>query len=1144
MSLLQALGLKATPGMLRPPSAEASATADATAPQGDCAARNAALKGRLESQLADWRRQYAKAAPAQAWLDDRIANCDGEEKAQWQAKKAELDKKAAESSRRIGQADDDIEALSDPRSTAATFNAILARQKSATTIDATTEVDHHDGEYEKKRTENKATRTTTSYADGKATSRTDESTSHIGAGSYRKTNASSKEVVTADGRRSVSDERSSTISKDGVTFDRKIRSETENDGETKSVDKGTSTRIGPDGASRTDTRKLTRADGSAEESSHTSALERGDGKLGAKDTGSRTAIDAAGNAQTSTSTTKGGLSADKDGVGAYAGREQAVERKGANGLTTGRVLGLNANITCNVKAKGTTPPTYDVSISIALGVSGSLSAKKAKEGTGGAGASVSASMVVSMTAGHVMGDTEAAAYVAALKSVSAGGGGGTQREFAIIHEGIANGWESARAMYLAATGNATDPNETAKMQAGDSIETGTRKKVGGGINADAKGVGVDVGYEVGHDESMKVTKGEDGKLTYDAAQGDSDKFSAGAKMSVGVVDGAVSFSHSNTTSSGYKIVVDPAAKGAAGMQAALSACKTQKDLDDFARTYPRSVQERTVGKGSADTESASIGIAGAKATFGYGNSVEADVTTDKDGKLLRTKVTGANQGGFGLSIGKLNIGSSAEEKAVAEIDKDGNATIDIGKTSKSTDAVKFLQAHVPGMGDKKDKADRTGALAQAAGGQEPPDTDTKDVLGTKVKGGDLAYLGQLACHDWSKWMDACTDPQMMADWKKAGAAIARAGGGQAAVADALTRFMGGGSVGRSEIVDNLMRPDGGVGSGSRYEFPESLAARRAEFEATVLADSETTLDAVAKGDDGAKKVAAAGAELIRVLDSLYASVSSAGGFSHRAVRAEMLGAISARKDKVAARLRVLAGGAADALSPKEQKDKYNELLTDCMQFKDTENDDFARLVALNKKRGQENEIGVLIKELRTLHALWSPTYDEMAALAQETRLGKDTYWKYKPDYPRFDRALVGAPGDATPASPETADKRKKAPVARAPSDPVGDADRNQARDRTKIAQDTEKALPVSKARAMAAGNRLAKKIREAINRGAVDKHNAGMAKLKLAQSDATHIKPGDVDDLNSYGLYALGNYDAASKLFEAGLAMYPAKVSA
>ena len=120
------------PGLLAPPSSadihpgqgiiQAEAGIKAAARQLEC---------HLQARRAEWHAVYRNAAPAQAWLEGRIAFSQGPQKAVFEARKRDLDRRAKDAERRIAQADADIAALADPRSDASIYRAILARQDSA-----------------------------------------------------------------------------------------------------------------------------------------------------------------------------------------------------------------------------------------------------------------------------------------------------------------------------------------------------------------------------------------------------------------------------------------------------------------------------------------------------------------------------------------------------------------------------------------------------------------------------------------------------------------------------------------------------------------------------------------------------------------------------------------------------------------------------------------------------------------------------------------------------------------------------------------------------------------------------------------------------------------------------------------------------
>ena len=85
------------------------------------------LKRRLQAEMAECRALYRKLAPAQVWLEGRIAFSHEAQKADLEVQKLELDRKVKEAEQRIAQAHADIAALADPSSDASTYHTILAR---------------------------------------------------------------------------------------------------------------------------------------------------------------------------------------------------------------------------------------------------------------------------------------------------------------------------------------------------------------------------------------------------------------------------------------------------------------------------------------------------------------------------------------------------------------------------------------------------------------------------------------------------------------------------------------------------------------------------------------------------------------------------------------------------------------------------------------------------------------------------------------------------------------------------------------------------------------------------------------------------------------------------------------------------------
>ena len=73
------------------------------------------LRNQLQTELAEWRALHRKLAPAQVWLEGRIAFSQEAHKADLEITKLELDRKVEEAEQRIAQANADIAAISSCR---------------------------------------------------------------------------------------------------------------------------------------------------------------------------------------------------------------------------------------------------------------------------------------------------------------------------------------------------------------------------------------------------------------------------------------------------------------------------------------------------------------------------------------------------------------------------------------------------------------------------------------------------------------------------------------------------------------------------------------------------------------------------------------------------------------------------------------------------------------------------------------------------------------------------------------------------------------------------------------------------------------------------------------------------------------------
>jgi len=1118
------------------------------------------LQPRLEEAAQSARVARQPLAAELAEVEQRLEGAAGDEKAELEARKNAISAKLGPLDTQIKQTEVDLAALRDPALTPAKSNEILARQNAYVKTDTTVEVDNHDSDLEKKRTENKKTTVTSSYDKGQAATDTHEETAKVGLGGYNKAKTDRHDVVGADGSKASTISGTATnLGPSGVSYEKSKADSAETaDGKKSGTSSKTSVNVGPGGASYGTTRTETNGEEEKTKASKV-GIERGEGKLGVAADLSSGTKNAAGESKNSGSI-KGGVVAGKDGTGVFGAAEGKHENTTTGGFKTGAVAGLTGGATCNVtEVKGTDPVQYDIVISITLGAKAGLSTGYGKEGGAGkAGVSVSGEASGTFTRSHRMTAAEATAYVERLKASNGGSAAGPEKEMAVLAALAARGQDAAREVAEGAKAAAGSAEALEKMAEGDKVGVSTEVKGGAAGKASVGGFGGEAGYETSHTNEVSIEKKGDGKVEYGKKVGDADKGSLGATASIGVVEGGIGFSRTSKSAHGYKFLLDPKdphfdagspqfVAGYASVVAELGAANTQAALDAFAAKYGWTVTERSEVKGEGSGDKASVGIGPVKAGMTSNASIEEETTRDAAGNVTGKTVTGTSGGGASVEAPLIgSVSGSVQDTAVAKIDGEGHASLDVSETVKETDAAKKLGAVVPFSGaDKPQKS----TLQKVTGGGEKPDTDTTHVEGIGANGGDLAALAWAAAH--GEWMKHCPKPRLRDDWAEAGREVVAGGCTEAACATALAKFVGKGGPGREEVVDEAIRY--GTGGGSRYEFPEGLGHLRAPY-AELTGNLAAKIDAVV-GKEGAAKGIETAKVLMSRIDSMQAEIrNNQAKFENVSRYGEMIDTLTKRKTEVEGKVRTLNGGKPDELTHEEWKARYNQLLSDCTDFKNQESNFFEKMNdaykpgALDKLFGSDGsaslgetiEIEKYRSQLRELYARWNPKYAEMAGIAQEHDFGKDIYWKYKPDNARWQRASGGKPGAATEAQRESRDlKKKKETIVRAPADPVGDGAREVKKMQAASASGIQAQVPNARNRAAGAGNRLYKKIQGNGIALAIDAHNRGMKKLNSANKTFARIpKNASEDDWNSYGYIALEDFNAAKACFDEGLAKY------
>lgn len=1100
----------------------------------------ATLKTRLAARDKVLQGAYDKLADARDKLDDEIPKREGAAKAAMEAQKVDVDKALSQVRRQLLQVGKDLEAAANPATDAKTMNDIIARAASPEPIGKAVKIDEHDNAIEKKTPLDKRTTTTTTEVTGGASKTTvhDESRT-VGLGGVKKTTTDSDETVTGKGRDSTSTAKTTQLGLDGLSRDKSMVTESEKDGKKTSTDAKSGWKAGPGGITGSRDNNTTAADGSSKASNLSGGLERGDGKAGGRIVGSRTTTNPSGGSTTFGGSGKGGVQSIDGGAGLYGDVQGSGEKKrekeggafGERGKSTlsGRlVVGLQPNISCTVTPMPDGKYQLDTRIDLGASIKGTASGEK--EGLGKVGASVSGSASVKMVRQHVLSDSEAQAYLAALKS----GGSGKQDELAVVRVGLKS-WPEAQKMFLSMSGKTGSAADLDAMQAGDSKTIGRKTSVGAGVNADSGGVGVNFSAETSQNREMTVSKNKDGSTSYDIKQGQGDKKTAGVTVNSGVASAGVTFGKTVTTSTGYKFRVTADMENPRDLQDQIAklANASPADVEAFAKANPKTVVERSDVRDDSKSANVTAAVAGLEANYLEGAGIEKTERHDKDGKLTGTDLRGHNEGGLSISAGGKTIGTEINEEAAGRVGADGDRVVDVKRAQGDTNIVDLLDS-LPLVGQKKkDKS----ALQKVTGAPDEASM-TRQVAGITLTAANLKSIAAMAgnAREWNNALISFGRDK--GDWGAAAAAIRKAGDDPKAIENALATFVGKDNM-RAEVITRLVSPIGNPNAVARWEFPQSIASKQKDYQDLVIAASEKQIAEAAK--DNVATAKQAGQALTASLDSLFVGIKSAADFNDKSVQQGMLAAVRSRQRAVAIAMRKL-DGADDATAEKAQeRGDFDAALELCVGFQQTETDLFKQIEDQHKKtlsNADPTEVMRITVEIKNLHVRWQPQYDKLAMLAQENGWAKDRYWRFKPDGARLNEAVqTGKAGTATKPKAETADKRRD-------PDAVSDkrsGEMNREVDSTgwkkynSIKNDLENAL--------AEARRMVPEIKAAYEKSpnAAAEKSFNQASGVLAEADTVYkrIKPNDQPSMFEDGFLALERYRQGLVLLRKARAVYP-----
>lgn len=956
-----------------------------------------ALRQKVEADRKRARTVLVQAQAVSEALEKRIAATSGDVKKGHEASRATVTKKIEEATAAIEQADEDLEAIGNPHTAASDLATIRARRGAGPAMKPTTEVAQAGELLGGRKLNRDQTRTTSAFDGESATVDQTRSQRSVGAKGVTTTQSQSS---TRSNTLMTSTRTQSTTTQTSWTGTRSTEETTShqvtmNDGRTASTESTRSQQVGPGGASRGRTDKTTNLDGSSTTTTRKQEVSRGDGKVTATTSAGSTTTSAKGTEHAREGSASAGFAAGKDGIGAHGGIEGGRKVTSKGGRQAGVVGGLHANVMCKVSEGKGDPPTYEVALTVSFGgsVGASGGAGKQEGSKRSADVQVQASMEKSMTVTHVFGADELAGYVQSLEAASKGSKvAATYNEFAVIAAGVqANDWGVARDVWKGLSADAAK----ALRRAGDSVEFAETTTKGVGANVQVQGVGGGASVTRTDASSRKVTRNQKGGLDAEGKGSHTEERKLSGSLDVGVAGVAVGSTRVHQTRFGFAIEIDPADDPKGTVLAALGACRAKADYLAFLKKHPKArMVSQTDGRSDAEATDVGLSLGGKKVlTFGTSQGVDEDTKTDASGKVLARRVAG--KAGAGGKLGPM--ADSMSEEAVSEVDEDGEASLTMTRTEDSNHGDRSRDKRIKKLAQKlQGKGPAAGPLAALAGNDDEDDSATRDVSGIKLSNADLKKLGGVACRSMGAWMGVPRRHQEIADWKKAGQAIAVAKGKPSVVAEELARFVGGDRVERMKTLENFIRGGYKQTTGKAFEFPDSLRDLQADFDLVTDDKLADRMNAYANknGDPAAAKECQ---RLLDIAEKVHARLKVCDDFRNQATKMEMLKDLMDNRDMLSRGVKGYGGNLKADSDPKVLKEQADRLYEICLKYWAEENRLAQRMDDQDADTVSERADGQkLLRQMENLHDRWEG--DHARLLQAYGRIGA-TVPPYPPTQP-------------------------------------------------------------------------------------------------------------------------------------------------
>jgi hypothetical protein len=458
---------------------------------------------------------------------------------------------------------------------------------------------------------------------------------------------------------------------------------------------------------------------------------------------------------------------------------------------------------------------------------------------------------------------------------------------------------------LAAPGAPLSASAAAQLPEGDQASLAVQRGVGGSLGAAAGPVGAEVSFSESKSLKRTVARRKGAVLLTVEVVAETGK-SLGASGSSGLVGGGIK--HDRKVSAGQSVTfrLDPRDPSYQASFQRILAADNAADLTALAASDPGHVTGKTSSSGWATTLTPKVSLAGAEAAISTTHAYAERVDTDTAG--TRKKFMGSTGGGIDAGLpGGPELSYHTEQAVSATVGPDRRATADISTTTSESDVGASAKALTSGA----EKAPIGTAIGLVTGGTKLVQSRT-EVIGMRLSDRDFDAILAMSQESvlWGRAFRGSFNQSYLA-WAALGNRIAASGGDREAISRALTRYASDNS-GAAEAVQAVVRPQGQVEGGKRYDWPEEFGTEREAYESIVLGDHVAQLRA--RAAEGAFEEAHAGlaADSARLDKAADALNSSSRSFKDPAAVAEMLRRIGDAKKEIRRELRKLDAAAAPA----------------------------------------------------------------------------------------------------------------------------------------------------------------------------------------------------------------------------------------